>query len=55
MSIIFVAVIVSTGSHVNVCFPQGLMYLKDLQSERGGKCKTETLDEDPSDTRVSVV
>ncbi|WAR27057.1 GELS2-like protein [Mya arenaria] len=24
-----------------------LMYLKELQGERGGKCKTETLDEDP--------
>jgi len=28
---------------------KGLVYLKDLQQERGGKCKTETLDEDPRD------
>lgn len=28
---------------------QALMYLKELQSERGGKCQTETLDENASD------
>jgi len=28
---------------------KALYYLKDLQSERGGKCQTETLDEDPKD------
>ncbi|KAL4226170.1 hypothetical protein ACF0H5_014157 [Mactra antiquata] len=28
---------------------KGLQYLKELQNERGGKCKTETLDYDPND------
>lgn len=28
---------------------KALRYLKDLQTERGGKCTTETLDEDPND------
>lgn len=28
---------------------KALKYLKELQQERGGKCKTETLDEDPRD------
>ena len=26
---------------------QALLYLKELQGERGGKCVTETLDEEP--------
>ncbi|XP_045165165.2 gelsolin-like protein 2 [Mercenaria mercenaria] len=30
---------------------KGLRYLKTLQGERGGKCRTETLDEDPRDIR----
>ncbi|XP_060587201.1 gelsolin-like protein 2 isoform X1 [Ruditapes philippinarum] len=30
---------------------KGLRYLKNLQDERGGKCRTETLDENPRDTR----
>lgn len=28
---------------------KGMQYLKELQNERGGKCQTETLDEDPKD------
>lgn len=28
---------------------KALQYLKELQGERGGKCQTETLDEDPKD------
>ena len=31
---------------------QALKYLKDLQSDRGGKCQTETLNEDPNDLDV---
>jgi hypothetical protein len=31
-----------------------MQYLLALKDERGGKCKTETLDEDPKDLDVSI-
>ena len=34
---------------------QAMQYLKELETDRGGKCKTETLDEDadPLDVRFN--